>query len=265
MQPLPLNFPQDCLPERRLLSQLLPFAGAGGSGAQSVSYRTYADSLNPPILHRKELMLPADHPRRTEYEALTCAAQAVGLFDEPRRIGYRRQWLALVREQSYRIEGHALVPLGNDETNLTAAAEPRPMHAGWQASRQLTALVRYGFSAPVQSLARYGFLDGRYRFFDYGCGRGDDVRGLTENGLTAAGWDPYHAPDNPIRAAHIVNLGFVIMRNSVFWSIVIAVREIGCVTRRRAGLSESVLPPGIASRKSMMPIATPWIGSGSNG
>ena len=32
MQPLPLNFPQDFLPERRLLSRLLPFAGAGGSG-----------------------------------------------------------------------------------------------------------------------------------------------------------------------------------------------------------------------------------------
>ena len=29
---LPLNFPQTFLPERRLLSQLLPFAGAGGSG-----------------------------------------------------------------------------------------------------------------------------------------------------------------------------------------------------------------------------------------
>jgi hypothetical protein len=32
MQCLPLNFPQDFLPERRLLSQLLPFAGAGGHG-----------------------------------------------------------------------------------------------------------------------------------------------------------------------------------------------------------------------------------------
>jgi DNA phosphorothioation-associated putative methyltransferase len=59
-------------------------------------------------------------------------------------------------------------------------------------------------------LARHGFLDGRYRVFDYGCGRGDDVRGLVENGLTAAGWDPYYAPDNPIDSADIVNLGFVI-------------------------------------------------------
>jgi hypothetical protein len=28
----------------------------------TVSYRTYADSFNPPILHCKELLLPTDHP-----------------------------------------------------------------------------------------------------------------------------------------------------------------------------------------------------------
>jgi hypothetical protein len=57
--------------------------------ASAVSYRTYAESLNPPILHRKELLLPADHPRRAEYAALTEACEALGLFDEPTRIGYR--------------------------------------------------------------------------------------------------------------------------------------------------------------------------------
>lgn len=85
-----------------------------------------------------------------------------------------------------------------------------PLHVGWDAARHLTALVRYGFSAPVQTLARYGFLDGSYTLFDYGCGRGDDVRGLTENGLDASGWDPYFAPDNDVAAADIVNLGFVV-------------------------------------------------------
>lgn len=57
----------------------------------TVSFRTYADSLNPPILHRKELLLPLDHPRRAEYVALTEACEAIGLFDQPTRIGYRRQ------------------------------------------------------------------------------------------------------------------------------------------------------------------------------
>lgn len=153
---------------------------------------------------------PVGDPRKEEFAALTGTAESIGLFDEPKRIGYRCQWLTLAREKGYRIEGYALVPLGNDESVDANSDQPALLHAGWQASRHLTALVRYSFSAPVQSLARYGFLDGRYALFDYGCGRGDDVRGLTENGLSATGWDPYYAPDNPLSTADIVNLGFVI-------------------------------------------------------
>jgi DNA phosphorothioation-associated putative methyltransferase len=180
--------------------------------SQTVSYRTYADSLNPPILHRKELLLPDDHPRRAEYAALTEAAETIGLFDQPTRIGYQRQWLALVREKGYRIAGHTLVPLGNVDIGdeETADANLALPAAGWETARHRTALVRSNFSAPVQALARYGFLDGRFSLFDYGCGRGDDVRGLRDNGLNAAGWDPYYAPDQPIHAADLVNLGFVI-------------------------------------------------------
>ncbi len=178
--------------------------------SSAISYRTYADSLNPPILHRKELLLLPGNPRRKIYEKLTSTAESIGLFDEPKRIGYQRQWLALVREKGFRIEGHSLVPIGNDESIERSEQEPTPLHADWEASRHLTALTRYGFSAPVQSLARYGFLDGRHRLFDYGCGRGDDVRELTENSISATGWDPYYAPDNPVAQADIVNLGFVI-------------------------------------------------------
>jgi len=47
-------------------------------------------------------------------------------------------------------------------------------------------------------------------FFDYGCGKGDDVRNLSANGVTASGWDPHYAKDAPKRSAHTVNLGFVI-------------------------------------------------------
>jgi hypothetical protein len=192
-------------------------------------YRTYEDSLNPPILHRKELLLPGDHPGRADYVALTEQAESIGLFDDPKRIGYRRQWEALVADAGYRIEGHALVPIGNLEglSGEAADGDLALAEAGeggvlsrdlvglggaldWEAARHRTAMVRYGFSAPVQTLARHGFLDGRYRLFDYGCGRGDDVRGLRENGLTASGWDPYFAPEEPIAAADIVNLGFVI-------------------------------------------------------
>jgi len=169
--------------------------------------RTYIDSLNPPILHRKELLILAEHPRRNEYEALTRSAEDIGLFDESARIGYQRQWQHLVRESGYQIVDHQLVPYGNEECGEEDA---QPLYEGWQAARQLTALVRYGFSAPFQTLARHGFLDGRYKIFDYGCGRGDDLRGLVENGLEVAGWDPFYAADNSICSADLVNLGFVI-------------------------------------------------------
>ena len=57
---------------------------------------------------------------------------------------------------------------------------------------------------------RFGYLDGQYNVFDYGCGRGDDVRGLIENNITASGWDPYFAKNEKRIEADLVNLGFVI-------------------------------------------------------
>ena len=76
--------------------------------------------------------------------------------------------------------------------------------------RHRTALSRYNFSAPIQALMRFGYLDGQYNVFDYGCGRGDDVRGLIENNITASGWDPYFAKNEKRIEADLVNLGFVI-------------------------------------------------------
>jgi DNA phosphorothioation-associated putative methyltransferase len=171
----------------------------------TVRFRTYAESLNPPILHRKELLLPNSHPLREAFSNLTRAAEQIGLFDDPRRIGFKRAWEALLDVRGYRVIGHELVPVGNDETGESSHEES---FSG--VARHLTALSRTNLSAPVQTLARFGFLDGSKTVFDYGCGRGGDVRGLAENGITVNGWDPYFAPDGIKQSAHIVNLGFVI-------------------------------------------------------
>lgn len=176
-------------------------------GTGTASHRNYAESLNPPILHRKELLLPVDHPRHGEFAALTSAAETIGLFTNTAKIGFKLQWESLIAASGYTISGHSLIPLGNDEStaNNSETFDHSPSIA-----RHLTALVRANFSAPIQSLARHGFLDGTHTVFDYGCGRGDDIRGLKENGHTASGWDPHYAPDSPMESAHIVNLGFVI-------------------------------------------------------
>lgn len=173
-----------------------------------VKRRNYAHSFNPPILHRKELFLSPDHLKRPEYEALTSSAEAVGLFDNVRTIGFRHAWESLVRERGYRIDGHTLQPLGNDdedaEGNSIAGSEGRVVE------RYRTALSRSNLSAPMQILARFGFLDGSKTLFDYGCGRGDDVRNLRANGIEVGFWDPHYAPDGVKTPAQIVNLGFVV-------------------------------------------------------
>lgn len=172
-----------------------------------INYRTYESSLNPPVLHRKELLLPQEDPHYSRFAALTAQLEQLGLFDDPIRIGFKVQWERLLSERGFKLDGHDLVPIGNvEETeNEATVAVVAP-----GVSRHLTALTRYSFSAPIQLLSRHGLLDPTQSVFDYGCGKGDDVRGLVQNGLQAAGWDPYFAPDQTIHDADVVNLGFVI-------------------------------------------------------
>lgn len=76
--------------------------------------------------------------------------------------------------------------------------------------RYLTAIRRSNLSKPVQLLLETGMLNRDRSFFDYGCGFGDDIRILTENGYTASGWDPYYAYSSEKIPADVVNLGFVL-------------------------------------------------------
>jgi DNA phosphorothioation-associated putative methyltransferase len=91
----------------------------------TVRFRTYENSLNPPILHRKELLLPANHPQREMFEALTSAAEQIGLFDDPCRIGFKQAWDILLAQRGFKVAGHELVPIGNDEFSLPSPSGRR--------------------------------------------------------------------------------------------------------------------------------------------
>ncbi len=62
----------------------------------------------------------------------------------------------------------------------------------------------------MQHLLRFGFLDRSQSLFDYGCGRGDDLRLLAEMKVAATGSDPVFRPAGDRHPADIVNLGFVL-------------------------------------------------------
>lgn len=77
-------------------------------------------------------------------------------------------------------------------------------------ARHRTAITRSFLSRPLQQAHTDGLLDGDVTVFDYGCGRGDDIRALTNLEIKATGWDPAHAPDTDKQPADVVNLGYVI-------------------------------------------------------
>jgi DNA phosphorothioation-associated putative methyltransferase len=87
-----------------------------------------------------------------------------------------------------------------------ASADP----SRWRTHRERTAIRRRSLSSPMQSLRQYGYLSGRHSVFDFGCGRGDDVRILRGKGVRAEGWDPYFAPAEGCWPADVVNMGFVV-------------------------------------------------------
>jgi DNA phosphorothioation-associated putative methyltransferase len=76
--------------------------------------------------------------------------------------------------------------------------------------RDRTAIRRTDLSRPVRAALKDGIVSPTTAVFDYGCGLGDDVRRLQEQGISASGWDPAHQPNGPKIAADVVNLGYVV-------------------------------------------------------
>ncbi|WP_163338769.1 DNA phosphorothioation-associated putative methyltransferase [Desulfopila sp. IMCC35008] len=161
--------------------------------------RSYKNSKNPPILHRKEMFLAPDHHAVGEFKQLTKEGEEAGLYESPRTIGFKKGWEDVIAAKGYElIEGHLT-------KKRVSSDVPQK-----EIERHRTAIDRYSLSSPMQSLYRNGYLSGQYSVLDYGCGKGDDIRILNQHGLYAKGWDPVYFPEEQVVSSDIVNLGFVI-------------------------------------------------------
>ena len=76
--------------------------------------------------------------------------------------------------------------------------------------RHQTALSRPALSRPLRLAFEDGLVNGETDVFDYGCGRGDDLRYLAERGIRCRGWDPAYRPNEKRGDSDIVNLGYVV-------------------------------------------------------
>ena len=73
------------------------------------SYRSYLDSDNRPLLHRKHEFLRADDPKVAKYRRLTEQEVRAGLYAQPHLIGNERGWEAAMNLAGVRLLGHRLI------------------------------------------------------------------------------------------------------------------------------------------------------------
>lgn len=162
----------------------------------------YQAHENPPILHRKELLVGEDHPMRKTFESLTREEEQAGLYSSGGQIGFKKNWEKLLLEKGLTCDGHRLVE--NQD------ASPKKTKSEVVVERHKTAIVRKDLSRPVKALVEYGLLNESNSFFDYGCGLGSDIEGLEKMGIQARGWDPVYRPNDDLVESDVVNLGYVL-------------------------------------------------------
>lgn len=160
----------------------------------------YCNSDNPPILHRKETMITPSNPHFEHFKNITQEGENAGLYENTRIIGFKRSWQNIIERHGYELV----------DGRLFRSSAVNPSVDSPSIDRHKTAIVRHDLSAPMKTLIKNGYLNGEYSIFDYGCGRGDDLRELEAHGLDAIGWDPNFQPDNDKSPSDIVNLGFVL-------------------------------------------------------
>jgi DNA phosphorothioation-associated putative methyltransferase len=162
--------------------------------------RSYAETHNPPVLHRKEAFVTPDYPRYDQFKHLTRQQAALGLLDNSREIGFFDAWSQRLARRGIEIHNHALACAIQ---SAGTAAKPK-------IQRHKAAIARVTASKPVRLAVEAGLFPPDTTYFDYGCGHGADIEYIKRLGHLSTGWDPYFRPDQPQASADVVNLGYVI-------------------------------------------------------
>lgn len=101
-------------------------------------------------------------------------------------------------------------------------------------ARHRTAMTRAALSRPVSFALADGVLAPGLSVFDYGCGKGDDLRNLAALGYEANGWDPAFRPRAERQPSDVVNIGYVV-------NVIEDQRERAAAIQRAWNLTKKVL------------------------
>ena len=78
---------------------------------ESVRTRTYNIQQNPPILHKKELLLDPRHPKRRMFELLTEQLEIRNLKPNKPGLGFKRHWETYLGIMGVAVKNHQLMDL----------------------------------------------------------------------------------------------------------------------------------------------------------
>ena len=92
----------------RVAHPVLRSAVVADLGRLDLRFRDYTRSANPPILHRKELVVTDDYPARKIFARLTAREDRLGLLARPSIIGTRNGWLGVLSKNGVSIRGHRI-------------------------------------------------------------------------------------------------------------------------------------------------------------
>lgn len=101
------NFLEDAFP-------LLEKACTVNLATRSFRQRTYDAVANPPILHRKELLLSPNDPSRPLFEKLTQALELRGILPNKPGLGFKRPWDEYLANAHIEIRNHEILELTGD-------------------------------------------------------------------------------------------------------------------------------------------------------
>lgn len=71
-----------------------------------VTQRSFTREHNPPVIHRKELLVASTYPRWVEFASLTASEEKAGVLNNPPK--FREQWEAHLRAMGARVIGNKL-------------------------------------------------------------------------------------------------------------------------------------------------------------
>jgi DNA phosphorothioation-associated putative methyltransferase len=83
----------------------------------------YAQSSNPPVLHRKESFLTPEHPLHGKFARLTAQEEKNGLLEDPSGIGTREGWAKRLTERGFALKGHRVVRANGPQVNGQADSQ----------------------------------------------------------------------------------------------------------------------------------------------